>query len=212
MDKNSYYFLALILVFTIHIIPCMANDEIGRETVAGHVIILKTGDITAENADAIVNAANAQLQAGAGVCGAIRKAAGPAVFKECQKILQNEGVSSIPVGEARLTGPGLLASIGVKGIIHAVGPQGLNEEKLRSAYRNSLILAENAGFSSIAFPSISTGIYGYPVENAAITALDEVRLFLEGDISHIQEVRFIFLDPNLTGDETAFIYKDLLNE
>lgn len=188
----------------------MANSEIIRQTIAGRKLILKIGDLTQERVDVIVNAANAQLAAGAGVCGAIRKAAGASVFDECEAILKKEKVKAIPVGQARMTGSGDLSKKGVKAIIHAVGPQGLNETELRSAYRNSLKLAEKAGYSSIAFPSISTGIFNYPVEEAATAALDEVCIFLENSPTHIQEVLFVFLDPDKTGDQTALVYKNAL--
>jgi O-acetyl-ADP-ribose deacetylase (regulator of RNase III) len=206
------------LLFVSLMITCMgfghlmANSEIASEKVAGRKLILKIGDLTQEKADVIVNAANGGLVAGGGVCGAIRKAAGPAVFQECQQILAIEGITSIEDGEARMTSAGLLAPKGIKAIIHAVGPQGKNEEALRSAYRNSLMLAENAGYASIAFPSISTGIFNYPIEEAAATAIDEIRLFLEGSITHLQEVRFVFLDPDKSGDETAWFYKEALGK
>lgn len=211
--SNTGYFSLLFLSLMISFMGfshLMANSEIIRQTIAGRKLILKIGDLTQERADVIVNAANAQLLAGAGVCGAIRSAAGLSVFKECEKILKNEGVTSIPVGEARLTGSGDLSKKGVKAIVHAVGPQGLNETELRSAYRNSLALAEKAGHSTIAFPSISTGIFNYPVEEAALAALDEVCIFLENNPSHIKEVRFVFLDPDKTGDQTALVYKNVL--
>lgn len=215
MVSNFGYFF---LLFVSLMISCMgfghlmANSEIASQKVAGRKIVLKIGDLTQEKADVIVNAANGSLAAGAGVCGAIRKAAGPTVFQECQKILENEGITSIQDGEARMTGAGLLASKGVKAIVHAVGPQGKNETALRAAYRNSMLLAEKGGYSSIAFPSISTGIFNYPLEDAAATAIDEVRVFLEGDSTHLKEVRFVFLDPDKTGDDTAWVYKEALEK
>lgn len=122
------------------------------------------GDITEQNTDAIVNAANTGLRAGGGVCGAIFAKAGP---RELQAACDRIG--DCPTGEARLT-PGY--GIPVKGIIHAVGPVYRGgtvgePELLASAWRNSLELADEHGFHSIAFPSISTGIYGYPLPDAA---------------------------------------------
>lgn len=122
------------------------------------------GDITEQNTDAIVNAANTGLRAGGGVCGAIFAKAGS---RELQAACDQIG--GCPAGEARLT-PGY--GIPVKGIIHAVGPVyrgGMvgEPEQLASAWRNSLELADEHGFRSIAFPSISTGIYGYPLPDAA---------------------------------------------
>lgn len=209
------FFALLFLSFTISCAGfghLMANSEIARQKVGERKLILKIGDLTQEKADVIVNAANGELLAGAGVCGAIRKAAGSGVFEECQKILENEGLTSIEDGEARMTSAGLLTSKGVKAIVHAVGPQGKNESALRSAYRNSMLLAEKAGYSSIAFPSISTGIFNYPIEEAAAAAIDEIRLFLQGDTINLQEVRFVFLDPDKTGDETAWFYKEALQQ
>ncbi len=188
----------------------MANSEVAQLQVGNQKITLKIGDLTREPADCIVNAANCHLIAGAGVCGAIHARAGDEVFQECKQILHDEGITAIDVGSARLTSAGNLERNGVKGIIHAVGPQGLNEEKLRSAYKTSLLLAENNGFQTIAFPSISTGIYHYPLDEAALTALDEIKLFLETDPEEVKEVIFVFLNPEVTGDQTVYAYQKAL--
>ena len=131
----------------------------------------KIVDITTLNVDAIVNAANSELVPGGGVCGAIHRAAGPELARACAE------VGRCPTGQARLT-PGfrLLARF----VIHAVGPVwegGSNREPelLASAYRNSLRLARKAGLRSIAFPAISTGIYGYPLREATHVAVTTVR-------------------------------------
>ncbi len=121
------------------------------------------GDLTDERTDAIVNAANSALVRGGGVCGAIFAKAGPRLDAWCATL------GGCPVGDARLT-PAF--DIPIRGIIHAVGPRygserGHEAELLASAWRQSLALADEAGFERIAFPSISTGIYGYPVEEAA---------------------------------------------
>lgn len=184
----------------------MSNREVSRRSFGERTIILKIGDLTKEPADALVNAANAQLLPGAGVCGALRAACGERIFKECQHILHDEKIGRLQTGDARMTGAGELEAFGVQGIIHAVGPQGSGEKELRSAYRRSLEIADAAGFTSVAFPSISTGIYGYPVDEAAPAAIDEVALFLKKKAKHLAEVIFVFLEF----DETFKVYKDAL--
>lgn len=174
----------------------MSNRELKRVKAGTANIVFKLGDLTQETADVIVNAANNQLLAGGGVCGAIYKAAGPDVFQECQNILKNEKINAIAVGEARMTGPGKLNKLGIKAIIHAAGPQGSGEKELRAAYRNSLKLAVAAGYQSIAFPSISTGIYGYPIDKAAIAALDEITKFIVDNPNTLKEIIFVFWDES----------------
>lgn len=134
------------------------------------------GDITRQRVDAIVNAANEELRQGGGVCGAIFRAAGPAeLAAACAK------VAPCPTGEARLTPAyGLERSQGVRYIIHAVGPVWHGGDRgepdlLRRCYLSALALAERHGARSIAFPSISTGVFGYPVALAAGVAVDAVR-------------------------------------
>ncbi len=132
------------------------------------------GDITLEDVDAVVNAANPSLLGGGGVDGAIHRAAGPELLAECR------GLGGCPTGGARMTGGhGLRA----RHVIHTVGPvwedgRSGEDETLASCYRESLRLAEEAGLRSVAFPSISTGIYGFPIERACRIALREVRAFL----------------------------------
>ncbi len=122
-------------------------------------------------ADAIVNAANSDLLPGAGVCGAIHRAGGPAIADECSRIRAEQG--PVPTGQAAATTAGFLPN---KYVIHAVGPiwSGGNSgesEALANSYRNSVRLADQLGLYSIAFPAISTGVYGYPVEKAAWVAI-----------------------------------------
>lgn len=138
-------------------------------------IELEKGDITTIRVDAIVNAANEYLAGGGGVDGAIHLAAGPEIDQELR-----ERYRGCPTGSAVITGAGRLGEHGVKWIVHAVGPiwrgGGLGEpELLRSAYERSLHLADQAGARSVAFPAISAGIYGYPVNQAASIALAAVR-------------------------------------
>jgi O-acetyl-ADP-ribose deacetylase (regulator of RNase III) len=135
---------------------------------------LECGDITKCHGDAIVNAANSELLAGGGVCGAIYRAAGPAIADDCRRIRYARG--PLPPGQAVATTAGLLPA---KYVIHAVGPiwHGGDEgeaEVLASCYRESMRIADELGLRSIAFPAISTGIFGYPVDKAARVAVPTV--------------------------------------
>ncbi len=139
---------------------------------------LVKGDITTIAVDAIVNAANASLMGGGGVDGAIHRAGGPSILEECKKIVASQG--RCKTGEAVITTAGNLPS---KYVIHTVGPVwnggGVNEEKLLAGcYRNSLALAVEYDCQSIAFPNISTGIYGFPKDKAAFIAVNTVTEFL----------------------------------
>lgn len=140
-------------------------------------------DLTTLDVDAIVNAANASLAPGGGVCGAIHRAAGPGLAAACER------VAPCPTGEARIT-PGF--DLRARFVIHAVGPvwrggQAGEPEQLASAYRSSIELARAEGLRSIAFPAISTGIFGYPLEAATATAVAAVRdaLARPGSVHHV---------------------------
>lgn len=153
-------------------------------------IILKQGDITHEKVDVIVNAANSGLMGGGGVDGAIHRAGGPAILEECMKIREVQG--RCPPGEAVLTSAGNLQATYV---VHTVGPiwhggKDREPEILRNAYANSLKIAFENKAKTIAFPSISTGAYGYPIHSAASIALNAVKDFV---MSHegMNEIRFI---------------------
>jgi O-acetyl-ADP-ribose deacetylase (regulator of RNase III) len=146
------------------------------------------GDIVGQNVDAIVNAANSALSGGGGVDGAIHRAAGPELLVECRTL------GHCPTGEARITKGYRLKA---RYVIHAVGPvyqrRELDAELLTSAYRNSLDLAARHGLKTIAFPAISTGIYGYPLDQAAPIALQTVKQYLEQH-PEITLVRFVLWD------------------
>jgi O-acetyl-ADP-ribose deacetylase len=164
---------------------------------------LVRGDITRESVDAIVNAANSSLMGGGGVDGAIHRAGGPAILEDCRAIRAARG--SLPAGEAVITTAGRLPC---RHVIHTVGPvfrdgRHGEAETLARCYRNSLAVAESHGLRSVAFPSISTGIYGYPVDAAAGTALQAVREVLERG-SVVELVRWVlFSDADLATYEAA---------
>ncbi len=145
------------------------------------VIQLVKGDITEVEADAIVNAANSTLMGGGGVDGAIHRKGGPQILEECKLIRATQWPDGLPTGKAVITSGGNLKA---KFVIHTVGPVwhgGFHDEAelLRQAYRNSLKLAVANGIKVIAFPSISTGAYGYPIEDASRIAIRTVKEFLE---------------------------------
>jgi O-acetyl-ADP-ribose deacetylase (regulator of RNase III) len=156
----------------------------------GSQIFFEAGDITKQSTDAIVNAANSRLMGGGGVDGAIHRAGGPVILEECRKIVAQQG--HLPPGEAVHTTGGELSAAFV---IHTVGPvwqDGMQGESgiLANAYRNSLRLADRLGLHSVAFPAISTGVYGYPSEAAAAVAVCTVVDELSQARS-IHEVRFV---------------------
>lgn len=152
------------------------------------------GDITGQATDAIVNAANPSLMGGGGVDGAIHRAGGPAILEECKQIVARQG--RLPTGKAVITTGGNLKA---RFVIHTVGPvwHGGNQgepELLASAYRESLKTAAENSLSTISFPSISTGAYGYPVAEAAEVAIVTVVSFLRERVTTITEAVFVLFD------------------
>ncbi|KAB2832740.1 MAG: O-acetyl-ADP-ribose deacetylase [Candidatus Brocadia sp.] len=159
-------------------------------TINKAVLELTEGDITEQKTDAIVNAANSSLLGGGGVDGAIHRAGGPAILGACKKL------GGCPTGEARITAGGNLKA---KYVIHTVGPvyhdgKRNEPELLANAYKNSLALAFQYKLRSVAFPSISTGAYGYPLNEAAVIALKTVITYLK-TYTGIQVVRFVLFNP-----------------
>ena len=169
-------------------------------------IHLVRADITKQEVDAIVNAANSSLLGDGGVDGAIHRAGGPQILEECKAIRNRQG--GCKTGEAVITSGGNLPA---KHVIHTVGPVwndgSKNEDTLlTNAYRNSLLLAVENKIESIAFPNISTGIYGFPKQRAAKIAVDTVKEFLT-KYSSVKEVYFVCFD-----DENYQIYQTLLTD
>lgn len=158
---------------------------------SGRKIILHEGDITQVAVDAIVNAANSALAGGGGVDGAIHRAGGPAIMRELDTI--RPAIGSCPTGKAVATGAGLLPA---KYVFHAVGPiyrdghRG-EPEALASCYRECLAMAEERGVATVSFPAISTGVYGYPLEEATAIAMREVKAHLERPDSKVRKVTFV---------------------
>ncbi len=157
------------------------------------MIELVLGNIVLEEVDAIVNAANSGLMGGGGVDGAIHRAGGPRILEECKAIVVRQGRCA--TGHAVITGAGNLKA---KHVIHAVGPRygrdpAREAELLASAYREAMRLAAEAGCTTIAFPAISTGAYGYPLDEAASIAIRTIRSALE-QAPTIRRVRFVLFD------------------
>jgi O-acetyl-ADP-ribose deacetylase (regulator of RNase III) len=153
---------------------------------------LVKGDITDQETDAIVNAANSTLLGGGGVDGAIHSKGGPKILEECKRLRATEWPDGLPTGNAAITSGGNLKA---KYVIHTVGPVwrgGVYDEAklLRRAYWNSLKFATTKGLKSIAFPSISTGAYGYPTEEASQVAVKAVKDYLEKE-DKVEKVTFV---------------------
>ena len=170
--------------------PSLKVERPGRMPAA---IELVQGDITQMRVDAVVNAAKSALAGGGGVDGAIHRAAGPDLMRELRSRYER-----CPTGSAVITGSARLADHGVRWVIHAVGPvwHGGNrgeEDLLRSACRTAMRLADEAGARSVAFPAISCGVYGYPLELASLVALRAVRDGL-ADAQSVEQAVFVLFD------------------
>lgn len=158
-------------------------------------VVVYVGDITKEDADAIVNAANSSLMGGGGVDGAIHKAGGPQILEECKIIRKTKYPEGLPTGKAIETKAGNLKT---KFVIHTVGPVWYggkkNEESLlKNAYLNSLKVAEKLGLKSIAFPAISTGVYGFPKEKAAVIVSRTLKeYFSKPDSKKLSLIKLVF--------------------
>lgn len=159
----------------------------------GRKISLHQGDLTRESVDAIVNAANSYLMHGGGVAGAIVRSGGEEIQQESGRIVSRQG--PVPVGSAVITGAGRLPC---KSVIHAVGPQwgeGEEDAKLRSAIRTSLDLSAAQSYATVAFPAISSGIFGFPKDRCAVIFWQTVREWLEEHPeASLREVRFTNFD------------------
>ncbi len=154
-------------------------------------IVLAQGDITEQEVDAVVNAANSSLMGGGGVDGAIHRKGGPAILAECQRIRATRYPDGLPTGQAVATTGGDLPA---RWVIHTVGPVYSREKEpaalLASCHTESLRVADELGGRTVAFPAISTGVYGYPLEEAAPVAIEAVR---SAD-TKVEEVRFVLFD------------------
>lgn len=180
----------------------MSNNESLQSFVDGRVLVV-VGDLTRQDVTAIVNAANSSLQGGGGVDGAIHHAGGPQILRECREIRNTVYPDGLPTGQAVITTGGNLPA---KYVIHTVGPIYGHEpqresELLAACYQNSLLLARQRQISSIAFPSISTGIFGYPKSDAAKISSKTIKDFLTAD-TVIEQVRLVFFQP---GDARVFL-------
>ena len=170
----------------------MKNKAPNESFLGGRVLVL-VGDITRQDVTAIVNAANSNLLGGGGVDGAIHRAGGPAILKECRRIRETTYPDGLPTGQAVITTAGNLPA---KYVIHTVGPiYGRDPDReaklLAACYQNSLLLALQHQVSTIAFPSISTGAYGYPKAEAAKIASRTINRFLGAD-QQMEQVRLVF--------------------
>jgi O-acetyl-ADP-ribose deacetylase len=154
-------------------------------------IKLERGDITQQDVDAVVNAANSSLMGGGGVDGAIHRRGGPEILEECGQLRAEQLPDGLPTGEAVATGAGNLSA---RWVIHTVGPVFSKSEDrshlLASCHTESLRVADEIGARTVAFPAISTGVYGYPLEDAARVAVAAVK----GAVTDVEEVRFVLFD------------------
>jgi O-acetyl-ADP-ribose deacetylase (regulator of RNase III) len=174
----------------------MVRNGLHKTFLNGRVIVL-VGDITQQGVEAIVNAANSSLMGGGGVDGAIHRAGGPTIIEECQEIRRSRYPGGLPTGQAVMTTGGNLIA---RYVIHTVGPvygqeNGREAELLASCYDRSLALAANHSLNSLAFPAISTGIYGYPRAAAAAISSEAINRFVSHN-SQVKEIRMLFFQDS----------------
>lgn len=181
-----------------------------KQTFLDGRIAVVVGDITKQDVEAIVNAANSSLLGGGGVDGAIHRAGGPEILAECREIRRTRFPEGLPTGEAVITTGGRLSALYV---IHTVGPiyaeeDGKEAELLANCYHNSLTLAVEKNLTSVAFPAISTGVYGYPPDKAAAVASQTIENFLATD-RQLKEVRLVFFQER---DAEVFLANQKFSE
>jgi O-acetyl-ADP-ribose deacetylase (regulator of RNase III) len=164
------------------------------------MVELVTGDITAQEVDAVVNAANSSLLGGGGVDGAIHRRGGPEILAACRELRSSEYPDGLPSGQAVATTAGELPA---RWVIHTVGPvYSASEDRselLADCHRNSLTVAAELGAASVAFPAISTGVYRWPVDSAARIALGTVRDYLDQAAGSVRLIRFVLFDRTTHG-------------
>src|SRR6267378_1261312 len=187
----------------------MSAEKADRSFLEGRVTVF-VGDITKQDVEAIVNAANSSLLGGGGVDGAIHRAGGPEILAECREIRRTRFPEGLPTGEAVVTSGGKLRALYV---IHTVGPiygkhGGREAELLANCYHNSLTLAVEKNLTSVAFPAISTGVFGYPPEKAAEVASRTIENFLATD-RQLKEVRLVFFQAR---DAEVFLQNQKFSE
>jgi len=204
-------YLAKGIVVSYDILEIYGGEDMEKQAVEVTINQAKLriiqGDITKQDTDAIVNAANSSLMGGGGVDGAIHRAGGPAILEECKQIVARQG--RLPAGKAVMTTGGNLKA---RHVIHTVGPiwHGGNKvepDLLTSAYQESLKLAMENQLSSISFPSIGTGAYGYPVDKASRVAIGAVIASLRQSVTSVGEVVFVLFDS-----QTFRAYSSALKE
>src|SRR5256714_7685242 len=186
-----------------------ADKKMTTSFLDGRITVI-VDDITKQDVEAIVNAANSSLLGGGGVDGAIHRAGGPAILEECREIRRTRFPQGLPTGEAVVTTGGKLPALYV---IHTVGPiygehRGREAELLGNWYHNSLTLAVEKNLTSVAFPSISTGVYGYPRSQAAEISSKTIENFLSTD-RQLREVRLVFFQAQ---DAEVFLANQKFNE
>ncbi|HEY0048721.1 MAG TPA: O-acetyl-ADP-ribose deacetylase [Pyrinomonadaceae bacterium] len=173
-------------------------------------VAVKVGDITCEQVDAVVNAANSALLGGGGVDGAIHRAGGARILEECKEIRRTKFPEGLPTGKAVITSGGNLPA---RFVIHTVGPvygmnQGADAALLADCYRNSLLTAVENNLETIAFPAISTGVFAYPRDEAARVSSEAIKNFLE-DNQTIKQVRLVFFSAP---DAEKFVKHQVFDE